>query len=128
VRHLPGMPHVPAGGVHASVLTGSPPGTAHRRPPNTTGRSPGRRALPGPRAGGSRGAETAEPRRPLGRAHGNHRQTDSRTRKNEEGNPMARSDVLVSTDWAEKNIGTDGIVFVEVDEDTSAYDTGHIEG
>src|SRR5699024_8090583 len=59
---------------------------------------------------------------------GNHRQTDSRTRKNEEGNPMARSDVLVSTDWAEKNIGTDGIVFVEVDEDTSAYDAGHIEG
>jgi len=41
---------------------------------------------------------------------------------------MARSDVLVSTDWAEKNIGTDGVVFVEVDEDTSAYDTGHIEG
>ncbi|MDN5760575.1 MAG: sulfurtransferase [Tomitella sp.] len=41
---------------------------------------------------------------------------------------MTRSDVLVNTDWAEKNIGTDGIVFVEVDEDTSAYDTGHIDG
>ncbi|WP_024794221.1 sulfurtransferase [Tomitella biformata] len=41
---------------------------------------------------------------------------------------MARSDVLVSTDWAEQNINTGGIVFVEVDEDASAYDTGHIEG
>ncbi|GAA3720541.1 sulfurtransferase [Gordonia hankookensis] len=41
---------------------------------------------------------------------------------------MARSDVLVSADWAEQNLNTDGIVFVEVDEDTSAYDGGHIAG
>ncbi len=41
---------------------------------------------------------------------------------------MARSDVLVSADWAEQNLGTDGVVFVEVDEDTSAYDDGHIAG
>lgn len=41
---------------------------------------------------------------------------------------MARSDVLVSTDWAEDNLSTPGIVFVEVDEDTSVYDTGHITG
>ncbi|MDL9936507.1 sulfurtransferase [Gordonia sp. ABSL1-1] len=41
---------------------------------------------------------------------------------------MARSDVLVSTDWAEQNLKTDNVVFVEVDEDTSAYDGGHIEG
>jgi thiosulfate/3-mercaptopyruvate sulfurtransferase len=41
---------------------------------------------------------------------------------------MSRNDVLVSPEWAEKNIGADGIVFVEVDEDTSAYDNGHIEG
>ncbi|MFW0796630.1 sulfurtransferase [Gordonia sp. CPCC 205515] len=41
---------------------------------------------------------------------------------------MARSDVLVSADWAEQNLNTDGIVFVEVDEDTTAYDGGHIEG
>ncbi|MFE5708844.1 sulfurtransferase [Rhodococcus koreensis] len=41
---------------------------------------------------------------------------------------MARADVLVSTDWAEKNLHTPGIVFVEVDEDTAAYDGGHIEG
>ncbi|MFD0361630.1 sulfurtransferase [Nocardia sp. GCM10030253] len=41
---------------------------------------------------------------------------------------MARSDVLVPVDWAEENLNTPGIVFVEVDEDTSAYDGGHIEG
>jgi thiosulfate/3-mercaptopyruvate sulfurtransferase len=41
---------------------------------------------------------------------------------------MARSDVLVSADWAEDNLNTDGVVFVEVDEDTSAYDGGHIPG
>ncbi|MBF6389842.1 sulfurtransferase [Nocardia farcinica] len=41
---------------------------------------------------------------------------------------MARSDVLVSVDWAEENLNTPGVVFVEVDEDTSAYDNGHIEG
>lgn len=41
---------------------------------------------------------------------------------------MARSDVLVSTDWAESNLDASGVVFVEVDEDTSAYDAGHIPG
>ena len=41
---------------------------------------------------------------------------------------MSRADVLVSADWAEKNLDTDGVVFVEVDEDTSAYDGGHIPG
>jgi thiosulfate/3-mercaptopyruvate sulfurtransferase len=41
---------------------------------------------------------------------------------------MSRNDVLVDLDWAEQNIGKDGIVFVEVDEDVSAYDKGHIEG
>lgn len=41
---------------------------------------------------------------------------------------MARADVLVSADWAEQNLNTDKVVFVEVDEDTSAYDGGHIEG
>jgi len=41
---------------------------------------------------------------------------------------MARSDVLVSTDWAESNLDAPNTVFVEVDEDTSAYDGGHIEG
>ncbi|KAA0021854.1 sulfurtransferase [Antrihabitans cavernicola] len=41
---------------------------------------------------------------------------------------MARSDVLVTTDWAEQNLTAPKTVFVEVDEDTAAYDTGHIEG
>jgi len=41
---------------------------------------------------------------------------------------MARSDVLVSTDWAESNLTTPHVVFVEVDEDTSAYETGQIAG
>jgi thiosulfate/3-mercaptopyruvate sulfurtransferase len=36
--------------------------------------------------------------------------------------------VLVSADWAQEHIGAPGIVFVEVDEDTSAYGKGHIEG
>ena len=41
---------------------------------------------------------------------------------------MARSDVLVTTDWAESNLDAPNTVFVEVDEDTTAYDGGHIEG
>jgi len=41
---------------------------------------------------------------------------------------MSRDNALVSADWAEKNLGAAGIVFVEVDEDTSAYDAGHIPG
>jgi thiosulfate/3-mercaptopyruvate sulfurtransferase len=41
---------------------------------------------------------------------------------------MSRETVLVTADWAEKNIGADKVVFVEVDEDTTAYDGGHIPG
>jgi len=41
---------------------------------------------------------------------------------------MSRQDVLVSTEWAEKNLGVEGVVFLEVDEDTTAYDDGHIPG
>ncbi|HZN76918.1 MAG TPA: sulfurtransferase [Micromonosporaceae bacterium] len=41
---------------------------------------------------------------------------------------MSRGTVLVTADWAEKNLGAPGVVFVEVDEDTSAYDGGHLEG
>jgi thiosulfate/3-mercaptopyruvate sulfurtransferase len=41
---------------------------------------------------------------------------------------MSRSDVLVSTDWAQSNLDAESVVFVEVDEDTSAYNTGHIPG
>ncbi|MCW2591795.1 MAG: rhodanese-related sulfurtransferase [Mycobacterium sp.] len=41
---------------------------------------------------------------------------------------MARSDVLVTTEWAESNLDAPNTVFVEVDEDASAYDGGHIAG
>jgi thiosulfate/3-mercaptopyruvate sulfurtransferase len=41
---------------------------------------------------------------------------------------MSRDNVLVTPDWAEQKLGTDNVVFVEVDEDTTAYDTGHIPG
>src|SRR5438552_9140938 len=41
---------------------------------------------------------------------------------------MSRSDVLVDADWVEARIGDPGVVLVEVDEDTSAYDKGHIKG
>src|SRR5262249_23270099 len=39
---------------------------------------------------------------------------------------MSRSDVLVDADWVEAHIGEPGVVLVEVDEDASAYDKGHI--
>src|SRR6201993_2772494 len=39
---------------------------------------------------------------------------------------MSRSDVLVDADWAEAHMGDPDVVIVEVDEDTSAYDKGHI--
>jgi thiosulfate/3-mercaptopyruvate sulfurtransferase len=41
---------------------------------------------------------------------------------------MSRESALVSADWAEQQLGADNVVFVEVDEDTSAYDGGHIPG
>jgi thiosulfate/3-mercaptopyruvate sulfurtransferase len=36
--------------------------------------------------------------------------------------------VLVDVDWLEAHIGDDAIRLIEVDEDTEAYDKGHIEG
>ncbi|GAA0709787.1 sulfurtransferase [Dactylosporangium roseum] len=41
---------------------------------------------------------------------------------------MSRESALVTADWAEQNINADNVVFVEVDEDTTAYDGGHIPG
>jgi len=41
---------------------------------------------------------------------------------------MSRSDVLVDADWVDAHKNDPGVVVVEVDEDTSAYDTGHIQG
>ena len=39
---------------------------------------------------------------------------------------MSRSDVLVDAGWVESHKDDPGVVIVEVDEDTSAYDKGHI--
>jgi thiosulfate/3-mercaptopyruvate sulfurtransferase len=39
---------------------------------------------------------------------------------------MSRSDVLVDAGWVEAHNGDPDVVIVEVDEDTSAYDKGHI--
>ena len=41
---------------------------------------------------------------------------------------MSRSQVLVDADWVEQHRTDDNVVLVEVDEDTSAYDGGHIAG
>jgi thiosulfate/3-mercaptopyruvate sulfurtransferase len=41
---------------------------------------------------------------------------------------MSRSDVLVDADWVEAHRNDSGVVLVEVDEDTSAYDKNHIPG
>ncbi|MCW2587344.1 MAG: putative thiosulfate sulfurtransferase [Frankiales bacterium] len=40
---------------------------------------------------------------------------------------MSREDVLVDADWAEAHLDDPKVVFVEVDEDVSAYDGGHIK-
>jgi thiosulfate/3-mercaptopyruvate sulfurtransferase len=41
---------------------------------------------------------------------------------------MSRENVLVSAAWSEENLQAPGVVFAEVDEDTTAYDGGHIPG
>lgn len=41
---------------------------------------------------------------------------------------MSRETALVSADWVEENLSNPNIVLIEVDEDTSAYEGGHIQG
>ncbi len=41
---------------------------------------------------------------------------------------MSRETSLVTAQWVQDNLDTDGIVLIEVDEDTTAYDKGHIQG
>ena len=41
---------------------------------------------------------------------------------------MSRSEVLVDADWVVAHAGDENVVLVEVDEDTTAYDGGHIAG
>jgi len=41
---------------------------------------------------------------------------------------MSRTDSLVTADWAAEHLDDPTVVFVEVDEDVSAYDKGHLAG
>ncbi|MFT4298418.1 MAG: sulfurtransferase [Aeromicrobium sp.] len=41
---------------------------------------------------------------------------------------MSRETVLVTADWVEQNLDNPKVVLIEVDEDASAYDKGHIRG
>jgi thiosulfate/3-mercaptopyruvate sulfurtransferase len=41
---------------------------------------------------------------------------------------MSRADVLVDADWVQAHLADPGVVLVEVHEDTTAYDKGHIQG
>ncbi len=41
---------------------------------------------------------------------------------------MSRTDVLVDADWLAQHLDDPDVVVVEVDEDTTAYDKGHIKG
>ncbi len=41
---------------------------------------------------------------------------------------MSRETALVTTDWVIENLKNPHVVFVEVDEDTTLYEQGHIEG
>ena len=41
---------------------------------------------------------------------------------------MSRENTLVSAQWVEDNLDNDKVVLIEVDEDTTAYDKGHIKG
>ena len=43
-------------------------------------------------------------------------------------NGYAHPEVLVETDWVKANLGKPGVKVVEIDVDTTAYDTGHIPG
>ena len=41
---------------------------------------------------------------------------------------MSRENSLVSAQWVEDNLDNENIVLIEVDEDTTSYDKGHIRG
>jgi thiosulfate/3-mercaptopyruvate sulfurtransferase len=41
---------------------------------------------------------------------------------------MSRANSLVDADWVQARLGEPGVALVEVDEDTTAYDKGHIRG
>ena len=39
---------------------------------------------------------------------------------------MSRENALVDVDWVEEHLDDSNVVLIEVDEDTTAYDKGHI--
>src|SRR3712207_3012226 len=41
---------------------------------------------------------------------------------------MTRETALVTAEWVEEHLDAPNVVLVEVDEDTTAYDSGHIRG
>ena len=41
---------------------------------------------------------------------------------------MSRDTALVTADWVEEHLDDPNVVLIEVDEDASAYDKGHIRG
>jgi len=41
---------------------------------------------------------------------------------------MSRNEVLVTAEWVEEHLDDPKVVLIEVDEDTTAYDKGHIKG
>jgi thiosulfate/3-mercaptopyruvate sulfurtransferase len=41
---------------------------------------------------------------------------------------MSRDAVLVSADWVDEHLADEKVVLIEVDEDTTSYDKGHIKG
>src|SRR5918995_4293087 len=88
----------------------------HRLRPG--GRSPQRHDRPVPRLRG------LSPR--SARADRTQLTEDSRYTNKE--HLMSRENSLVSAQWVEDNLDNDKIVLIEVDEDTTAYDKGHIKG
>lgn len=41
---------------------------------------------------------------------------------------MSRQNTLADADWVQAHLGDPKVVLVEVDEDVSAYDKGHVPG
>jgi thiosulfate/3-mercaptopyruvate sulfurtransferase len=41
---------------------------------------------------------------------------------------MSRDSALVSAQWVDEHLDDPKVVLIEVDEDTAAYDKGHIRG